>query len=66
MLAGCSANFERQKRYVHEHRSDLSFKVNDEMLLSTEHIPLRAVGTNKLLMKWVDAFIAVRVVNQVS
>ncbi len=35
---------QRQKRYADEHRSDLSFNVGDKVLLSSEHIPLRAVG----------------------
>ena len=57
---------QRQTRYADKHRSDLSFKVNDEVLLSTEHIPLRAVGTRKLLMKWMGPCTVVRVVNQVA
>ncbi len=54
---------QRQKRYADEHRSDLSFNVGDKVLLSSEHIPLRAVGTRKLLMKWMGPF---TVVNEVA
>ena len=57
---------QRQKRYADEHRSDLAFNVGDEVLLSSEHIPLRAVGTRKLLMKWMGPFTMVKVVNQVT
>ena len=57
---------QRQKRYADEHRSDLSFKVDDKVLLSTEHIPLRAVGTRQLLMKWVGPFTVVKVINEVA
>ena len=42
---------QKQKRHANQHKCDLSFKVNDQVLLSTEHIPLHAVGTKKLLMK---------------
>ncbi len=37
---------QRQKRYADEHRYDLSFNVGDKVMLSSEHIPLRAVGTS--------------------
>ncbi len=57
---------QRQKRYADEHRSDLSFNVGDKVLLSSEHIPLRAVGTRKLLMKWMGPFTVVKVVNEVA
>jgi len=57
---------QRQKRYADEHRSDLSFKVDDEVLLSSEHIPLHAVGTRKLLMKWMGPFTVVKVINEVA
>ena len=61
-----SAAQQRQKRYADEHRSDLSLKVNDRVLLSTEHITLRVVGTRKLLMKWMGPFIVVKVINEVA
>ena len=48
---------QRQKRYADEHRSDLSFKVNDKA-----HIPLRAVDTKNPLM--LDPFTVVRVAYQ--
>ena len=41
---------QRQKRHANQ-QCDLSFKVKDQVLLSTEHIPLHAVGTKKPLMK---------------
>lgn len=58
-----------QKRYAVKRRPDLSFKVNDKVLLSTahEHTPLRAVGTWKLLMKsMMGPLPVVMVVNQVA
>ena len=44
---------QRQKAYADQNRSFLEFQVGDEVLLTTEHIPLRNVGTRKLLMKWI-------------
>ena len=51
---------QRQKKYADQHRTELSFEIGDEVLLSTEHIPLRSVGTRKLLMKWMGPFKVVR------
>ena len=30
--------------------------INDQVLLSTAHIPLKSVGTRKLLKKWMGPF----------
>ena len=57
---------QRQKHYADEHRTQLEFGLNDEVLLSTEHIPLRSVGTRKLLMKWMGPFKVVQRVNDVA
>ena len=57
---------QRQKHYADEHRTQLEFGLNDEVLLSTEHIPLRSVGTKKLLMKWMVPFKVVQKVNDVA
>ena len=42
------------------------YATDDEVLLSTEHIPLRSVGTRKLLMKWMGPFKVVQRVNDVA
>ena len=47
---------QRQKAYADQNRSILEFNVGDKVLLSTEHIPLKKVGTKKLLMKWMGPF----------
>ena len=47
---------QRQKAYADQHRSFLEFEVGDQVLLSTEHIPLKNIGTRKLLMKWMGPF----------
>lgn len=47
---------QRQKVYAEQKRSFVEFEVGDEVLLSTEIIPLKNVGTRKLLMKWMGAF----------
>ena len=57
---------QRQKHYADEHRTQLEFGLNDEVLLSTEHIPLRSVGTRKLLMKWMGPFKVVQRVKDVA
>ena len=57
---------QRQKKYADQHRTELSFEIGDEVLLSTEHIPLRSVGTRKLLMKWMGPFKVVHKVNAVA
>ena len=57
---------QRQKKYADQHRTELSFEIGDEVLLSTEHIPLRSVGTRKLLMNWMGPFKVVRKVNAVA
>ena len=57
---------QRQKKYVDQHMTELSFGIGDEVLLNTEHIPLRSVGTRKLLMKWMGPFKVVRKVNAVA
>ena len=57
---------QRQKHYADTLRSPLSLKVGDRVLLSTENIPLRSVGTRKLLMKWMGPYTVVRKVNEVA
>ena len=41
-------------------------ELDDEVLLSTEHIPLRSVGTRQLLMNWMGPFRVVRKGNDVA
>jgi len=43
----------RMKRNADEHRSDLDFAVGDKVLLSSKNIRIRAVGTRKLLPKFI-------------
>ena len=57
---------QRQKHYADGHRTQLEFELNDEVLLSLEHILLRSVGTRKLLMKWMGPFKVVQKVNAVA
>ena len=40
---------QRQKAYVDHKKPFLEFEVGNEVLFSTEHMPLRNVGTRKLL-----------------
>ena len=57
---------QRQKKYADTLRSPLSLAVGDKVLLSTEKIPLRSVGSRKLLMKWMGPYTVVRKVNEVA
>ena len=51
-----AAGDERQKKYADKHRSILLFEVGGEVLLNTEHNPLRKVGTRKLAPQGSQAF----------
>eukprot|EP00878_Enallax_costatus_P019840 GHUV01020945.1.p1 GENE.GHUV01020945.1~~GHUV01020945.1.p1 ORF type:complete len:366 (+),score=43.64 GHUV01020945.1:125-1222(+) len=57
---------QRQKSYADKHRRELQFSVNDEVLLHTKNIKLKAVGTRKLLPKWLGPFKVTKCVNDVA
>lgn len=46
----------RQKRYADSKRRDVRFQLKDKVMLSTKNIPLKAVGTRKLLPKFIGPF----------
>jgi hypothetical protein len=48
---------QRQKSYADSKRRPLTFKEGDKVLLSTEHIRLKSVGTQKLLPRFIGPFV---------
>ena len=47
---------QRQKKYAHEKRMDVQYEVGDMAWLNSQHVTLKAVGTRKLLPKWLGHF----------
>ena len=47
---------QRQKRYADERRRPVSFKIGDEVLLSSKNIRLLTKGSPKFLPKWLGPF----------
>jgi hypothetical protein len=63
----CLANAQqRQKAYADAHRSDLTFKEGDSVLLSAANIRLKTPGARKLLPRWLGPFSIVRCVGAVA
>jgi hypothetical protein len=61
-----SAAQSRQKAYADRHRQPLDFEVGDNVLLSTQHARLSAVGCKKLLPKWIGPFKVLARVGEVA
>lgn len=59
---------DRQKALADAKRRELTFQVDDEVLLSTKNLKLKvgAMGTKKLLPQWVGPFKVCRVVSPVA
>ncbi len=57
---------QRQKRYVDEHRREVTFTVGDRVLLSTKNLPMRQGYSKKLLPRFIGPFTVTRVINDVS
>jgi Chromo (CHRromatin Organisation MOdifier) domain len=47
---------DRQKAYADRHRREVTFKVGDQVLLSTRNIKLKNPGTKKLMPKYIGPF----------
>jgi hypothetical protein len=58
---------QRQKAYADKHRIEMSFKVGEQVLLSTKYLNIKHGKTNrKLLPKWIGPFKVVQKVGPVS
>ena len=57
---------QRQKAYADSKRSEVSVRVGQEVLLSTQNINLKSPGTKKLLPKWLGPFVVTQAVNDVA
>ena len=47
---------QRQKKYADQHRLDVQYDVGQLMWLSSQHVTLKAVGSRKLLPRWLGPF----------
>ena len=47
---------QRQKKYADEKRIDVQYEVGEMAWLNSQHVTLKAVGTRKLLPKWLGPF----------
>jgi Integrase zinc binding domain/Chromo (CHRromatin Organisation MOdifier) domain len=56
----------RQKAYADKHRSDVTFSVGDQVLLSTKNLSLKGDDPRKLWPKYVGPFSIVQVVGKVA
>ena len=56
----------RQKHYADTGRRDVTYKVDQQVLLSTKNIPLKTPGTMKLMPKWIGPFKITKVINAVA
>lgn len=57
---------DRQKTYADTKRAEVTFKVGDNVLLSTKNITLRAPGSKKLAPKYIGPFPVVAKINDVA
>ncbi|CAI7854072.1 unnamed protein product, partial [Closterium sp. NIES-54] len=57
----------KQTHYANTHRKDIRFKVGDQVLLSTDHLPLLRKGTTrKLAPRFIGPFTVTRVLSPVN
>jgi hypothetical protein len=54
--AAIEAAQQRQKAWADKHKRDVTFKVGDDVLLSTKNINFKGTGTRKFLPKWIGPF----------
>jgi hypothetical protein len=57
---------QRQTDYVNKHRVDIKYEPGQLVMLSTKNLKFKAVGTKKLLPRWVGPLKIVRMVNKVA
>jgi hypothetical protein len=57
---------QRQKVYADQNRTNTTFKKGDKVLLSTANIKLKAIGTHKLLPKYIGPFEILSEINPVA
>jgi hypothetical protein len=55
-----------QQKYYNKGRRDLSFKVGDQVLFSTQNAGLKTTLCRKLLPKWIQPFPVERIINPVA
>lgn len=61
-----SAARDRQKLYADKNRRKVEYKVGDRVLLDTRNIKLKAVGTRKLLPKFIGPYTITKRINEVA
>jgi hypothetical protein len=57
---------QRQSKHANKKRRDVSYRLGDEVMLSTVNIKLRAVGSPKLLPRWIGPFTITKLVSPLA
>jgi hypothetical protein len=57
---------DRQKAYADKGRRELTFAVNDLVLLKTKNLKIKTSGSRKLLPKWIGPFRVLKMINEVA